>query len=107
MGRPAKGETQQSNRDHESQRRRRTGGVIAGGREVDTPANKRRCHGERHGEEEKVADAMATTEEDAAVAGLVAAGWDCVGQLELRASVDNGWWRDERWRRTVDKQMVS
>jgi hypothetical protein len=74
---------------------------------VDTPANERWCRGERHGEEEKVADAMATMEEDAAVAGVVAAGWDCVGQQELRASVDNGRWRDERWRRTVDKQMVS
>ena len=74
---------------------------------MDTPANERWCRGERRGEEEKVADAMATTEEDAAVAGTVAAGWDCVGQQELRASVDNGRWRDERWRRTVDKQMVS
>ncbi len=106
MGRPTKGGTQQSNRDHESQRRRRTGGVIAGGCEVETSANERWCHGERHGEEEKIADAMATTEEDAAVAGTVAAGWDCVGQQELRASVNNGRWHDKRWRRMVDKQMV-
>ncbi len=74
---------------------------------MDTPANERRCRGERHGEEEEVADAMATTEEDAAVAGTVEAGWDCVGQQELGASVDNGRWRDERWRQMVDKQMVS
>ncbi len=107
MGRPAKGGTQKSNRDHESQRRWRTGGVVAGGREVDTPANERRCRSERHGEEEEVADAMATTEEDAAVAGTVAAGSDCVGQQKLGASVDNGRWRDERWMRMVDKQMVS
>jgi hypothetical protein len=83
MVRPVKGEIQQSNRDHESQRRRRTGGVIAGGREVDTPANERQCRSKRHGEEEKVAEAMATVEEDAAVAGMVAAGWDCVGQLAV------------------------
>ncbi len=74
---------------------------------MDTPANERRCSGERHGEEEEVADAMATTEEDAAVARTVAAGWDYGGQQELGASVDNGRWRDERWRRTVEKQMVS
>ncbi len=41
---------------------------------MDTPANKRRCRGERHGEEEEVADAMAIMEEDAAVPGTVAAG---------------------------------
>jgi hypothetical protein len=61
---------------------------------VDTPANERRCHGERHGEEEEVADAMATTEEDAAVAGMVVTGWDCVGQQVLGASVDNS---NGRW----------
>jgi hypothetical protein len=38
-GLPAKGVTQQSNsRDNKNQRHRRTGGVVAGGREVDTPA---------------------------------------------------------------------
>ncbi len=74
---------------------------------MDTPANERPCRGKRHGEEEKVADTMATTEENAAVAGMVAAAWDCVGQQKLRASVDNGGWRNERWKRTVDKQMVS
>ena len=65
MGRPVKGGTQQSNRDNKGQRRRRTGGVVAGRRQMDTPANERRCRNERHGEEEEVADAMATTEEDA------------------------------------------
>jgi hypothetical protein len=44
--------------------------------EVDTPANKRRCRNERHGEEEEVADAMAMTEEDAAGIETVAAGWE-------------------------------
>jgi hypothetical protein len=107
MGHPAKGGTKKSNRDHESQRRQRTGGVVAGGCEVDTPANKRQCRGLRHGEEEEVADAMATTEKDAVVARTVAAEWDCVGQQKLGASADNGRWRDERWRRTVDKQMGS
>jgi hypothetical protein len=40
------------------------------------PANERRCRNKRHGEEEEVADAMLTTEEDAAGVGLVAAGWE-------------------------------
>ncbi len=106
-GCPAKGGAQKSNRDHESQRRWRTGGVVAGTREVDTSANKRRCRGKRHGEEEEVVDAMATTEEDAAVLGTLVAGWDCVGQQEIGASVDNRRSRDKRWRRTVDKQIVS
>ncbi len=70
----ATGGTQQSNRDDESERRRRTGGVVPGGREVDTPANKRQCRNERHGEEEEVTDAMAMMEEDAAGVGMVAAG---------------------------------
>jgi hypothetical protein len=43
---------------------------------VDTPANKRRCYNERHGEEEDIADVMATTEEDAVGVGTVAAGWE-------------------------------
>jgi hypothetical protein len=43
---------------------------------VDTPANKRWCCHKRHGEEENIADPMATTEEDAAGIGMVAAGWD-------------------------------
>ncbi len=43
-------------------------------REVDMPANKRRCHNKRHGEEEEVADAMAMTEEDTAGVEMVAAG---------------------------------
>jgi hypothetical protein len=51
------------------------GGVVASGREVDMPANKRRCHNKRHGEEKEVADAMATMEEDAVGIGMVAAGW--------------------------------
>jgi hypothetical protein len=72
----AMGGTQQSNRDKESQRRRRTGGVVAGGCEVDTPANKRRCRNKRHGEEEEVSDAMATTEDDALGLETVAAGWE-------------------------------
>jgi hypothetical protein len=65
----------------------------------------------------EVADAMASTEEDAAGVGIVAAGWededdetrieDYVGQQELGASVDNGRWSDKRRRRTVNKQMVS
>jgi hypothetical protein len=70
----ATGGTQQSNRDDESERLRRTGGVVSIRREVDTPANKRRCHNKRHGEEEEDADAMATMEEDAAGVGTVAAG---------------------------------
>ncbi len=52
------------------------GGIVAGGREVDTPANKRRCRNKRLWEEEEVADAMATTEEDAAGVGTVASGWE-------------------------------
>ncbi len=35
--------TRQSNRHHKSQGCRRTGGVVAGGRELDMPANKRWC----------------------------------------------------------------
>ncbi len=66
---------------------------------MDTPANERWCRGKRHGEEEEVTDAMATTEEDVAVTVSVAAGCDCVGKQELGESVDNGRWRDERWRR--------
>jgi hypothetical protein len=85
-----KGGTQQSNRDHESQRCQRTGGVVAGGHEVDTPANERWCHSKRHGEEEEVVDAMATMEDDAAVPATVTTGWDCVGQQELGASVEDG-----------------
>ncbi len=72
----ATGGTQQSNIDDRSQRRRRTGGVVAGRREVDTPANKRRCRNKRHGKEKEVADAMATIEEDAASVGTTAAGWE-------------------------------
>ena len=68
--------TQQSNRDNESEWGRRTGGVVVGGCEVDTPANKRQCRNERYGEEEEVADAMATTKEDAAGIGTVLAGWE-------------------------------
>ncbi len=45
-------------------------------REGDTPANKRRCRNERHGEKEEVADAMAMMEKDAAGVGMVAAGWE-------------------------------
>jgi hypothetical protein len=51
------------------------GGVVASGHEVGTPANKRRCHNKRHGEDDKIAKAMATMEEDAAGVGTVAAGW--------------------------------
>ncbi len=40
------------------------------------PANKRWCHDKRHEEEMKVAEAMATTEEDAAGIGTVAARWE-------------------------------
>ncbi len=84
---------------------------------MDTPANERWCRDERHEEEKEVADAMVTTEEDAAGIGTVAAGWkdeddeteieDYVGQQELGASEDNGWWCDKRRRQTVNKQMVS
>ncbi len=84
---------------------------------MDTPANERWCHDERHDEEMEVADAMATTEEDAVGVGTVAAGWegeddetvieDYVGQQEVGASVDNGRWWDKMRRRTVNKQMVS
>ncbi len=84
---------------------------------MDTPANERRCRDERHEEEMEVADAIATTEEDAAGVGTVAAGWEdeddetgieeYVGQQELGASVDNGRWCDKRRRWTVNKQMVS
>jgi hypothetical protein len=72
----ATGGTQQSNRDDESERGRRTGGAVAGGREVDTPANDRRCRNKRHGEEEEVPDAMAMTEKDTVGVGTVAAGWE-------------------------------
>ncbi len=84
---------------------------------MDTPANERRCRNERREKEIEVADAMATTEEDAAGVGTVAAGWededyetgieDYVGQQELGASVDNGRWCNKRQRQTVNKQMVS
>ncbi len=84
---------------------------------MDTPANKRRCQDKRHEEEMEVADAMVTTEEDAAGIGTVATGWedednetrieDYVGQQKLGASVDNGRWCDKRRRRTVKKQKVS
>jgi hypothetical protein len=50
------------------------GGIVTSGREVDTPANKRRCCNKKHGEEEDIADAMAMTEEDAAGIGTMAAG---------------------------------
>jgi hypothetical protein len=70
----ATGGTQQSNRDGESERGQRTGGVVAGGREVDTPANERQCRNERHGEEEEVADTMAMMEEDAVGVGMMARG---------------------------------
>ncbi len=53
-----------------------TGGIVTSRREVDTPANKRRCRNKQHGEEEEVADAMATTKEDAAGIGTVLAGWE-------------------------------
>ncbi len=43
---------------------------------MDTPANERRCRNERHGEEAEVADAMATTEEDAEGVGTMPAGWE-------------------------------
>ncbi len=43
---------------------------------MDTPANKKQCHNKRHEEEMEVAGAMATTEEDAAGIGMVAAGWE-------------------------------
>jgi hypothetical protein len=69
------GEINQPNRDDKSQRRQRTRGVVAGGHEVDTPANKRWSRNKRHGEDEEVSDAKATTEEDAAGVGTVAAGW--------------------------------
>ncbi len=65
----AMGGTQQSNRDYKSERCRRTGGVVTGGHEVDTPANEKQCHNKRHGEEEEVADAMVTMKEDAAGIG--------------------------------------
>jgi hypothetical protein len=42
---------------------------------VDTHANERWCCNKRP-EEEDIADAMATTEEDAAGVGTVAAGWE-------------------------------
>ena len=52
-GRPVKGGgVQQSNKDNESQMRRRTGGVVAGGCEVETSANERSCRDKRHGEQE-------------------------------------------------------
>jgi hypothetical protein len=75
-GLPAKGVTQQSNRDDKNQRHRRTRGIVPGGHEVDMPAKWGWCCDERHGEEVEVAVAMATAEEDAAVARTVAAGWD-------------------------------
>jgi hypothetical protein len=84
---------------------------------VDTPANERWCHDERHEEEMEVADTIATTEEDAAALGMVAAGWEdeddetgkeaYVGQQELGASVDNGRWCNKRQGWTLNKQMVS
>ncbi len=84
---------------------------------MDRPANERRCRDERHEEEMDVADKMATTEEDAADVGMVAAGWEdednetrieeYVGQQELGASVDNGRWCDKRRKRALNKQMVS
>ncbi len=54
---------------------REQGGAIRGDG-VDMPANERRCRDERHKEEMEVADEMATTEEDAAGIGTVAAGWE-------------------------------
>jgi hypothetical protein len=54
---------------------REQGGAARGGG-VDMPANERRCHNKRHEEEMEVADAMATTEEDAAGIGMVVAGWE-------------------------------
>ncbi len=69
------GGTQQSNRDDQSKRHRRTEGVVAGRREVDMPASKRRCRNERLREEEEVTDAIAMTEEDAAGVWTMAAGW--------------------------------
>ncbi len=62
------------NRDIKRERRRRRGGVVAGRREVDTPANERRCRNKRHGEEEEVTDAMAIMEEDAVGIRMMAAG---------------------------------
>jgi hypothetical protein len=72
---PVKGGTQQSNRNNKSQRRQRTAGIVASRNGVDTPtpANKRRCRNERHWEEEEVADAMATTEEDAVAVAVAMA----------------------------------
>jgi hypothetical protein len=60
---------------------------------VDTPANKRWCHKERHGEEEEVADAMAMTEDDAAGIGSVAAGWeDEYNKTKWRTTWDSKSW---------------
>ncbi len=64
------------NNQIETTRVKGTRGWEAKSVEVDTPANKRRCHNKRHGEEEEVTDAMAMTEEDAAGIGTVAAGWE-------------------------------
>ncbi len=99
--------TQQSNRDKESQRRWRTGGIVSGGHEVDTPANQRWCRNKRHGEKEEVIDAMAMMEKDAAGVGTVAAGWedkdDKTGKRttwddKIWGHLNNGQWRDKRWR---------
>jgi hypothetical protein len=89
------GGSQQSNRDDEGERRQRRGGIVAGGCEVDRPANKRLCHKERHAEEEEVGDPMATTGEDAAGMGMVAAGWDDDDNetREMTAWVNKRWWR--------------
>ncbi len=42
---------------------------------MNTSANERHFHNKSHEEAMEVADAMATTEEDAAGVGTVAAGW--------------------------------
>ncbi len=72
----ATGGTQQLYRDNKSERGWRTGGIVTG-RQVDMPANERRCRNKRHGEEEEVADTMTMMEEDAADIGSVVSGWEC------------------------------
>ncbi len=64
---------------------------------MDTPANKRQCRNERHEEEMKVADAMATTEEDAAGIRTVVAEWDDEdNETGQRTMWDNKSW-EHQW----------
>ncbi len=63
---------------HDTTTSQRARGATRGGG-VDTPVNKGRCRDERHDKVMEVADAMATTEEDAAGLGTVAAGWEDEG----------------------------